>query len=34
MVIIDMAAEQKSAMLLELEKLRSVAYQKIKLLKV
>jgi ParB family chromosome partitioning protein len=33
-VIADMAAEQKIALLPELEKLRSVAYQKIKLLKV
>jgi len=32
-VIADMTAEQKTAMLLEVEKLRSVAYQKIKLLK-
>lgn len=33
-VIADMTAEQKTAMILEVEKLRSVAYQKIKLLKV
>jgi len=32
-VVADMTAEQKIAMLLELEKLRRVAYQKIKLLK-
>jgi ParB family chromosome partitioning protein len=32
-VIAEMTAEQKTAMLLEVEKLRSVAYQKIKLLK-
>ena len=32
-VIADMTAEQKTALLLEVEKLRSVAYQKIKLLK-
>lgn len=32
-IIADMTAEQKTAMLLEVEKLRSVAYQKIKLLK-
>jgi ParB family chromosome partitioning protein len=32
-VIADMAAEEKTAMLLEVEKLRSVAYQKMKLLK-
>jgi ParB family chromosome partitioning protein len=33
-VIADMTAEQKTAMFLEVEKLRSVAYQKLKLLKV
>jgi ParB family chromosome partitioning protein len=34
LVIADMTAEDKTAMLLEVEKLRSVTYQKIKLLKV
>ncbi len=33
-VIADMTAEQKTALRLELEKLRSVAYQKVKLLKM
>ena len=33
MLIADMTAEQKSALVLEIEKLRSVSYQKLKLLK-